>query len=76
MPRMQTSIPTRKVTAGALAGAVTTILIAVLGRSGISLSNEVAVAITTVVTFVASYFIPPAERDQVVATQPDGRQVP
>ncbi len=76
MPRMQTLMPTRKVTGGALAGAVTTILIAVLSRSDISISNEVAVAITTLVTFLASYFIPPAERDQVVATQPLGGQAP
>ena len=76
MPKMQTLIPTRKVTGGALAGAVSTILIAVLNRNDIVVSNDVAVAITTVLTFAVAYFIPPAARDQVVEKELAGGHAP
>ena len=65
MPRMQTNVPSQKVTVGILAGSLTTIIIWAL-KSVVVIPGEVAAAITTVLTFVASYFVPPAARDQVV----------
>jgi len=62
---MQTSVPSQKVTVGILAGSLTTIIIWAL-KSVVVIPVEVAAAITTVLTFVASYFVPPAARDQVV----------
>ena len=65
MPRMQTNVPSQKVTVGVLAGSLTTIIIWAL-KSVVVIPGEVAAAITTVLTFAASYFFPPAARDQVV----------
>ena len=57
--RMQ---PDRKVTAGALAGALTAIGAWVLAEfGGVTLPPEIAVAIATVFTFVTSYFVKPTE---------------
>jgi hypothetical protein len=65
MARMQTNVPSQKVTVGVLAGAITTIVIWAL-KSVVVIPGEVAAAITTVLTFVTSYFFPPAARDPVV----------
>lgn len=68
--RMRTAVPTRKVYAGALAGAISTLLVYAF-NSYVSptraLPPEAAAAVTTVVTFVVSYFVRPAERDTVVS---------
>lgn len=48
--------PVAKVTAGALAGAVTVILVWVAGLAGVEIPPEVASAITTVLSFIAGYF--------------------
>ncbi len=65
MPRMQTAVPSQKVTVGVLSGAITTIVIWAL-KSVVVIPGEVAAAITTVLSFAVSYFVPPATRDQVV----------
>ena len=50
--------PDRKITAGALAGALTAIGAWVLAEfGGVSLPPEIAVAVSTVFTFVTSYFV-------------------
>jgi len=50
--------PTKKVSAGALAGAVTIILIWVVGEAtSTDVPGAVGAAITTILTFVASYFV-------------------
>lgn len=49
--------PTRKVTAGALAGAVTTIGIAVARAFDVEVEPEVASSVTVVLTFAASYVV-------------------
>jgi putative flippase GtrA len=62
---MQTNVPSQKVTVGVLSGAITTIAIWAL-KSVVVVPGEVAAAITTVLSFVVSYLVPPAARDQVV----------
>ena len=53
--------PDRKVTVGALAGALTAIGAWVLAEfGGVTLPPEIAVAVSTVFTFVTSYFVRPA----------------
>lgn len=50
--------PTKKVSAGALAGAVTIILIWVVGEAtSTDVPGAVGAALTTVLTFVASYLV-------------------
>jgi hypothetical protein len=69
MPRMNSSYPSTKVAAGAIAGAVTTIIIWVLkSYAHIDIPGDVGAAITTVLTFIVSYIVPPSSsaRDQVV----------
>jgi hypothetical protein len=57
-------MPTRKVGAGALAGALSIILVGVLntyvltGAETQDISGELASAITTVLTFIVGYFVP------------------
>jgi putative flippase GtrA len=64
---MQSLKPTQKVTVGGLAGAVTTIAIWILKTyAKIDIPGEIGAAITTVLTFIVSYLIPPSEDDQVV----------
>ncbi len=68
MAQMQSLKPARKVTVGALSGAAATIivwLIEMIGKT--TVPAAVAIAITTVVTFVISYLIPPSPDDQVVS---------
>ncbi len=50
--------PTAKVAVGALAGAVTLILVQVMGHYGFKPSAEVGGAITTVITFAIQYMTP------------------
>ena len=66
MRRMATNVPSQKVTAGALAGALTTIAIYVVkAAGGPEIPGEIGAAITTVLTFIVSYLVPPAARDRV-----------
>ena len=60
--RMKTYRPTRKVTLGAVAGAVVTLLSAF----GIEMSAEVASALATLVIFAVSYVTRPSPQDKVV----------
>jgi low affinity Fe/Cu permease len=67
---MQTKIPARKVTAGALIGALVTILVWALNTFVLSaeqqITGEIAAAITTVITFVVGYFVRPSQIDNVI----------
>ena len=48
----------RKVAAGAVAGAVTTIGVWIAGLQGLDVPPEIAAAFTTVFTAVVSWFVP------------------
>jgi hypothetical protein len=50
--------PTAKVAVGALAGAVTLILVQAFGHYGFKLTPEAAGAVTTVITFAIQYMTP------------------
>lgn len=50
-----TPIPTAKVAAAGIGGAVTTLLIWLLSLFGIVVSGEVAAALTTIIAFLAGY---------------------
>jgi hypothetical protein len=50
--------PTAKVAVGALAGAVTLIIVQICGHYGLKLSAEVGAAVTTVITFAIQYMTP------------------
>ena len=52
--------PTRKVGAGALAGAVTVIGVFIAESLGADIPAEVASSITTILAFAASYLVPDA----------------
>ena len=56
-PQPVSKRPTKKVTAGALAGAVTTLGIAVARSFDVVVEPEVASAATVVLTFAASYVV-------------------
>jgi hypothetical protein len=52
------AMPNKKVGAGALAGALSVILAGVIKQfAGVELSAEVGMAVTTVMTFLVSYFV-------------------
>jgi hypothetical protein len=53
-------IPTRKVGAGALAAAVSILVVMVLRRYGVTLSVEESQAVTMVLSFATSYLVPDA----------------
>lgn len=66
-PRMATSKPTRKVQAGGLAAAVTIIIVWSLRQfAGVEVPVEVGMAITTVVSLLTQYIVPPAAQDRVI----------
>jgi uncharacterized membrane protein YozB (DUF420 family) len=72
MPRaVQTnSAPTAKVTAGIVAGAISTIVVTIVNNYIITgtqpkVDATMATAITTVLTFLVQYFWNPDQRDQV-----------
>jgi hypothetical protein len=50
--------PVPKASAALIAGALTTILIAVLAQFDVEITAEVAAAVTTVLVFIASWFAP------------------
>jgi putative flippase GtrA len=54
-----TKIPTRKVAAGGIAGAITTVIISICKDAiGYEMSPDLAAAVTTLVSFAVSYFVP------------------
>ncbi len=63
--RMQTSLPSQKVTAAALAAAIVQIAVWTSSWAGFAFPAEVAAAITVILTFLAGYIAPPNQRDQV-----------
>ena len=66
MAQMQSAAPARKVLAGGVAGAITTIIVwAVQAAHGPQITGEVSAAITTVLSFIVAYLVPPAASDQV-----------
>lgn len=52
-----TSAPTTKVTVGALAGALTVVLVYICGLFGLVIPAEVAAAVTVLISFGASYIV-------------------
>jgi putative flippase GtrA len=60
--RKSNKLPSRKVTAGGLAGALSIIVVWIVNQStGTNIPPQVASAITTILTFLASYMIPSAD---------------
>ncbi len=66
------SLPTTKVAAGGIAGAVTVVLVYVLGLAHVVLPAEVGSAITVLFSVAASYLI----RDRAVVMHPATRTRP
>jgi putative flippase GtrA len=60
--------PTTKVTAGGVAGALTVLVVWILGLLHVPVPPEVASALTVVISFVASYLI--KQRIPVAANKP------
>ena len=66
-----TSVPTKKVIAGGLAGGASVIIVFILNSFVLEpkhlpqINGGVASAITTVLSFVVSYLIPPGENESV-----------
>ena len=58
---MNNLTPTRKVGAGAVAGAISILLVWGLQQAGVSLPAEIASSLTTILTFVTSWFVPEGE---------------
>lgn len=69
--KMKAAAPVRKVTAGALGGALVTVLVWYLNTFVLEpdkqITGEVAAALTTIVTFLVGYFVPPSAKDEIVA---------
>jgi hypothetical protein len=51
-------IPQRKVSSGALGGAVATVILWAVGLTGVSIPSAVAAAIATVVVTAVAYLVP------------------
>ena len=68
MAQMATAKPIRKISYGALVGAVVTLVVWLIETLGkITVPAYIAVALSTILTFVISYLIPPSDADQVVS---------
>ncbi len=68
MAQMASAKPARKVWVALLPGAVTTIVVWGLSLGKIIVPGAVAVAISTVLSFVVSYLVPPADSDGIVSS--------
>ena len=66
MAKMASAVPARKVWVGSLVGAATAVLVWALGLAGAKIPSEIAVSISTLLTGIVSYFVQPAETDQIV----------
>lgn len=65
-----TAAPTRKVTSAAVAGAITTVAVYIYQQStGETLPNELVAAITTLVTALVAYIVPPGDNEAVIPTR-------
>ncbi len=49
--------PSRKVGSGALAGALSIVLVWAVGEAGVDVPAAVASAVTTIITFATGYFV-------------------
>jgi len=65
MASTQTGAPTTKVMSGTVGAAVATLVIWGLGRAHIEMDGGVQTALTTVITFIFGYYMPPAQKDGV-----------
>jgi hypothetical protein len=65
MPKTETGAPTTKVMSGTVGAAIATLIIYGLVKAGWSIDEGVKVALTTVITFLFGYWIPPAPRDGI-----------
>jgi putative flippase GtrA len=65
MAQQSSAAPIRKVWVGAVAGAATTIAVWALSLAKVDVPAVVASAITTLLTFIISYIVSPADTDQV-----------
>lgn len=54
---MNGKTPTRKVTGGAIAGALSIVLIWIIGQFEVKVPAEISSALTTLVTFATSYWL-------------------
>jgi hypothetical protein len=68
MAKTETGAPTTKVMGGTVGAALATLVIWGLTKAGLTVDEGVKVAITTVITFVAGYYISPNPRDKTVDT--------
>lgn len=57
-PKQKSALPTRKVTAGVLAGSLSTIVMWVLSANGIVAPPGIESAITTIFSFLVAYVVP------------------
>ena len=65
-PRQETGAPTAKVMGGTIGAAVATLIIWALSSLGhLTIDESVKVALTTVITFVCGYMIPPSPGDKL-----------
>lgn len=67
-------MPVRKVTVGALSGALVTLSVLVLNNytsffKEKPITSEMACAVTTIVTFIVSYLVPPDQRETIIQDQ-------
>jgi putative flippase GtrA len=63
----ETAAPTRKVAVGGIAGAMVTVVVFVLNNYlKTPIPADVATALTVMLSFAVSYWVPPAPTDQVV----------
>jgi uncharacterized membrane-anchored protein len=68
MAQMQSAKPARKVWVGSLCGAGVTIVIWIIETAAkTTVPSYIAVAISTLITGIVSYIVPPSPDDQVVA---------
>ena len=62
-----TAAPSRKVAVGGVAGAMVTVVVFVLNNYlKPPIPADISTALTVILSFAASYWVPPAETDQVV----------
>ncbi len=66
------AVPTTKVISGGVAGAISVVIVWALNSfkvlpGGTQIPGEIASALTTIISFAVSYFVPPSERDHIAA---------
>jgi hypothetical protein len=67
MASQETGAPTTKVMGGTIGAAVSALVIWGISSTGHAPDEGVKVALTTVITFICGYMIPPASGDKVVS---------